>query len=147
MARRDEGAYPPAVCDRGATTPEGLFRENPKGGGSFARGRRWLDRHSPLRGCSGLAALAATKIPRRRNPRNFKTRSQSRGKPGVRHLFNVRTPDAECRMPNAECRMPNVECRMSKEGILSILFKDRAQRFHPSTFCGSLFNQNRPSKH
>ena len=33
--------------------------------------------HSPLRGCSGLAALAAAKIPRRRTPRNFKTGSQT----------------------------------------------------------------------
>ena len=30
---------------------------------------------------------------------------------------------------------------MSKEGILSIFIdlKDRAQRFHPSKFCGSIF--------
>ena len=38
---------------------------------------RWLDRHSPLRGCSGLAALAKAKIPRRRTPRNFQTRSEN----------------------------------------------------------------------
>ncbi len=31
--------------------------------------------YSPLRGCSGLAALATDKIPRRRTPRNFKTGS------------------------------------------------------------------------
>ena len=30
-----EGAYPPAVCDRGATKPGDFFRENPPGGGSF----------------------------------------------------------------------------------------------------------------
>jgi hypothetical protein len=31
--------------------------------------------------------------------------------------------------------------RISKEGFLSIFIdlKDRAQRFHPSKFCGSLF--------
>ena len=34
-----------------------------------------LGRHSPLWGCSDLAALAAAKIPRRRTPPNFKTRS------------------------------------------------------------------------
>ena len=73
------------VCDRGATKPDGLFRENPPGGGSFVCGLRWLGRHSPLRGCCGLAALAAAKIPRRRTPRNFQTGSQcilskSRGK-------------------------------------------------------------------
>src|SRR5882724_5929458 len=75
MARRDEGAYPPWVCDRGATKPDGLLPENPPGGGSFARGRRWLAPYSPLRGCSELAALATTKIPRRRPPANFKTGS------------------------------------------------------------------------
>ncbi len=77
MARRDERAYPPGVCDRGATKPDGPFRENPPGGGSFGCGPRWLGRYSPLWGCSSLAALAATKIPRRRTPRNFKTRSQA----------------------------------------------------------------------
>src|SRR5437879_2077554 len=75
MARRDEGAYPPAVCDRGATKLDGLFPENPPGGGSFARGRRWLVPYSPLRGCSELAALATAKIPRRRPSANFKTGS------------------------------------------------------------------------
>ena len=34
---------------------------------------RWIDRHSPPRGCSGLAALAAAIIPRHRIPRNFHT--------------------------------------------------------------------------
>src|SRR5258708_21211603 len=28
------------------------FRDNPSGGGSFADGRRWLGRHSPLRGAA-----------------------------------------------------------------------------------------------
>jgi hypothetical protein len=31
-------------------------------------------------------------------------------------------------------QISNNECRKSKEGILSILFEDRAQRFHPSIF-------------
>ena len=53
-ARR--GRIPAVVSDREATKPVGPFRQNPPGGGSFARGRRWLGRHSPLRGCSGLAA-------------------------------------------------------------------------------------------
>jgi hypothetical protein len=76
MARRDEGAYPPAVCNRGATKPVGPFRENPPGDGSFGLGLRWLGRYSPLRGCAGLAALAQAKIPRRRTPSNFQTGSK-----------------------------------------------------------------------
>ncbi len=75
MARRDEGAYPSWVFDRGATKPDGLLRENPTGGGSFVRGLRWLGPYSPLRGCSDLAALAAAKIPRRSTPRSFQTGS------------------------------------------------------------------------
>ena len=77
MARRNEGAYPPAVCDRGATKPSGPLLGNPPGGGSFVRSRRWLGRYSPLRGCADLAALAATKIPRRRTPRNFQSGSST----------------------------------------------------------------------
>jgi hypothetical protein len=46
------------------TMKAAVFFENPPGGGSFARGRRWLGRYSPLRGCSDLAALATAKIPR-----------------------------------------------------------------------------------
>ena len=49
--------------------------ENPPGGGSFARGLRWLGRYSPLRGCSDLAVLATAKIPRRSAVRNFQTGS------------------------------------------------------------------------
>src|SRR5260370_852267 len=75
MARRDEGEYPWWIFDLGATKPAGLFRENPPGGGSFVRGLRWLGRYSPLRGCSGLAALATVKIPRRSAPRSFQTGS------------------------------------------------------------------------
>ncbi len=77
MARRDEGAYPPEVCDRGATKPAGLFLENPSGDGSFGLGLCWLGRYSPLRGCTGLAALAQPKIPRRRTPSNFQTGSEA----------------------------------------------------------------------
>jgi hypothetical protein len=69
-ARR--GRIPAAVPDRGATKPAGLFLENPPGDGSFARGRRWLGSHSPLRGCSSLAALATAKIPRRRTHAIFR---------------------------------------------------------------------------
>jgi len=73
-ARR--GRIPAAVSNRGATKPAGLFPETPAGGGSFGRGQRWLNRHSPLRGCSGFAALATATIPRRRTPRNFQTGSR-----------------------------------------------------------------------
>jgi len=45
----------------------------PPSGGSFGRGRRWLGRHSPLRGCSDLAAWPTTKISHRSPPRNFQT--------------------------------------------------------------------------
>src|SRR5580765_4876080 len=81
LARRDERAYPAAVCKRGATQPDGLSRENPPGGGSFVWGLCWLSPYSPLRGCSGFAALAATKIPCRTTPRNF----QSGSKPPPSH--------------------------------------------------------------
>ena len=63
---RDEGEHPSWVFDRGATKPAGSLLENPSaaaealadkpGGGSFVCGPRWLGRHSPLRGCSSLAA-------------------------------------------------------------------------------------------
>jgi hypothetical protein len=52
--------------DRGATKPDGLLRENPPGGESFARGLRRLVPYSPLRGCSELASLSTAKILRRR---------------------------------------------------------------------------------
>jgi len=76
MARRDEGEYPSWIFDRGATKPDGLWRKNPPGGGSFARGRCWLGHYSPLRGCAGLAALAAAKIPRRSASRSFQAGSK-----------------------------------------------------------------------
>jgi hypothetical protein len=75
MARHNEGASPKWGCDRGATMPEGVWRENPSGGSAFGRNRRWLVTQSPLRGFSCLAASAAAKIPRRRIPCIFKARS------------------------------------------------------------------------
>src|SRR5215469_12175375 len=75
--RRDERAYPWWICERGATKPGGPLRENPPGGASFARGRRWLVAYSPLRGCSQLAALATAKIRCRRATFNFKADSQT----------------------------------------------------------------------
>src|SRR5260221_8882761 len=71
MARRDERAYPPAVCDRGATKPAGLFRENPPGGGAFVRDLRWLRPPTPLRGCAPPGPLAPAKNPARRSSRSF----------------------------------------------------------------------------
>jgi hypothetical protein len=77
MARRDERAYPWWICERGATKPDGLLRENPPGGASFAHGRRWLVAYSPLWGCSQLAALAMAKIRCRRPAFYFDTGSKS----------------------------------------------------------------------
>src|SRR6266478_6167986 len=82
MARRDEGgaarghhgATPKAFASR--AKPDGLFPENPPGGGSFVRGRRWLVPYSPLRALrAAKAALATAKIPRRSAPRSFQTGS------------------------------------------------------------------------
>ena len=70
-ARRDEGEYPSWVFDRRSNKDRRHFARKPLAGGSFAAGRRWLGRYSPLRGCSSLAALSTVKIPRRRTPRNF----------------------------------------------------------------------------
>jgi len=53
------------------------LRENPSGGASFARGRRWLVAYSPLRGCSQLAALATAKIRCRRPAFHFHTGSKT----------------------------------------------------------------------
>src|SRR5215469_17930509 len=77
MARRDERAYPWWICERGATKPGGLLRENPPGGASFVRGRRWLVAYPDLsgRGCSQLAVLATAKIRCRRPTFNFETGS------------------------------------------------------------------------
>jgi hypothetical protein len=62
------------------------MRENPSGGRSFGRSRRWLGTQSPLRGFSCLAASAAAKIPCRGTPRIFQTRSKlltdGQGEPG-----------------------------------------------------------------
>ncbi len=69
MPEREKGAYPRAVCDLGTPRPGGLLLENTPGGSALGYGQRWLSRHSPLRGCCGLADLAAAKIPRRTTPR------------------------------------------------------------------------------
>src|SRR6266849_6425352 len=69
-ARGHHGATPKAFASR--AKPDGLFRESPPGGGSFVRGRRWLGRHSPLRGAArGHCALAAAKTSRRRSSRSL----------------------------------------------------------------------------
>ena len=93
LARRDERADPSEVCERGTTKPESLFRENPLGGGSFDRGFRWLGPHSPLRGCSGLAASAPPKNPHRRTPPNFKTGSKGTRLP-LRHWLKAHFGDS-----------------------------------------------------
>src|SRR3989441_11173447 len=110
MARRDERAYPPAVCDRGATKPDGLLPENPPGGGSFVRGRRWLVPYSPLRGCAELAALATAKIPRRSAPRSFQTGSKGRdylwafARHWLAGLIWERRPHLDALLPSSYCR-------------------------------------------
>src|SRR5713226_7720034 len=77
---------PPAtgLTSRFKNSVGSCFRENPSGGGSFVRGRRWLVPYSPLRGCSELAALATAKIPRRSAPRSFQTGSYERIRAGFR---------------------------------------------------------------
>ena len=62
----------------GYSTEEQQTSDGPaaSGGGSFACGRRWLGRYSPLRGCADLAAWATAKIPRRSTPRSFQTGSE-----------------------------------------------------------------------
>jgi hypothetical protein len=67
----------PGICKRRATKPDGILHENPSGGASFARGRRWLVAHSPLRGCSQFAALATAKIRCRRPAFHFDIGSKS----------------------------------------------------------------------
>src|ERR1700733_4974991 len=58
------------------TLPPSLkLRRDQPGGGAFVLVRRWLGRPSPLWGCTGLAALAKAKIPRRSIPCNFQTGS------------------------------------------------------------------------
>src|SRR5712691_3674531 len=76
-ARSHHRATPKAFASRAKAG--GLFPENPPGGGSFVRGRRWLVPYSPLRGCAELAALATAKIPRRSAPRSFQTGSKRAG--------------------------------------------------------------------
>ncbi len=71
MARRDEVGYQQRAPTEEQRSQTAFSSETP-GGGSFVRGLRWLGRHSPLRGCSGLAALATAKIPRRRTHAIFR---------------------------------------------------------------------------
>src|SRR2546425_5425706 len=89
-ARGHHGATPKTFASR--AKPDGLFRENPPGGGSFVRGRRWLAPYSPLRGCAELAALATAKIPRRSAPRSFQTGSNCSAENRVR--WRVSLPSA-----------------------------------------------------
>ena len=75
--RREEGADPGwSVTDeqrrRRAVSPKTL-----RAAVLLDSGRRWLGPHSPLWGCSGLAAWAATRIPRRRSPPRFRSGSKS----------------------------------------------------------------------
>src|SRR5260370_17907808 len=72
-ARGHHGATPKAFASR--AKPDGLFPENPPGGGSFVRGRRWLVPYSPPRGGADPAALSTAKIPRPSAPRSFQSRS------------------------------------------------------------------------
>jgi len=74
MARRNEGASPQRAVTEEQRSQTAFCTETPRGGGSFGCGLRWLGRYSPLRGCSGFAALAAAKIPRRRNLSEFSNR-------------------------------------------------------------------------
>jgi predicted metal-dependent hydrolase len=113
MARRDEGEYP-LIFDRGVTKPGGLLRENPPGGGSFASGRRWLGHYSPLRGCSGLAALVRDKIPRRSTPRNFQTGSNR----GI-HGTAIAPRNSSARIQIAESRQALFTGRVPFEFILN----------------------------
>ena len=50
--------------------------DNPPGGGAFGCALRWLIPHSPLRGCSELAASLTAKIPSRRPSPIFQTDSK-----------------------------------------------------------------------
>src|SRR5262245_24410137 len=123
MARRDEGAYPLAVCDRGTTKPAGLFRENPPGDGSFARGLRWLDHYSPLRGCSGLAALAQAKILRRRIPSNFQTGSEKTKRVGraTNAMKWISLPTTCPAIPVLS--LPFVYCHRHRQALTSVNIK------------------------
>ena len=70
MARRDEGAYPLPTRrdDLEETKPDGPFRENPSGGGSFGCGLRWLGRltsqvlrfRRPQETCTSYKAVSPT---------------------------------------------------------------------------------------
>ena len=73
MARRDEGGYPQRSLTEEQRRQMALSAKTLRAARSFGVGRRWLDRPSPLRGCSGLAAWANPKIPHRRTPPHFQT--------------------------------------------------------------------------
>jgi len=73
MARRDEGGYPQRSLTEEQRSQMALPTKTLRAAQPFGVGRRWLDRHSPLRGCSALAAWANTKIPHRRTPPNCQT--------------------------------------------------------------------------
>jgi len=77
LARRDEGEYPLVGLRLRSNEAREPGTQNPPGGGPFDRGQRWLSRHSPLWGCSDLAALLTAKIPRRSTPPNFQTGSNT----------------------------------------------------------------------
>src|SRR2546423_8178121 len=98
LARREEGASPQRAVTDEQRSPDGLFLENPEGGGSFCRDLRWLGCRSPLRGCSSLTALVAAKIPRRRTAYNFKTRSLVSGK-----MLLQTSPKSFGRVANLPC--------------------------------------------
>ncbi len=76
MARRDEGGYPQRSLTEEQRRQVGFPTKTLRAARSFGAGGRWLDRPSPLRGCSGLAALANPKIQHCRTPPNFQTGSQ-----------------------------------------------------------------------
>jgi hypothetical protein len=74
MARRDEGEYPLWIFDRGVTKPDGLWRENPPGGGVFASRPRWLVPYSPLAGMLGTRRLACRQNPTPQHLAEFSNR-------------------------------------------------------------------------
>ena len=75
MARRDEGGYPQRSLTEEQRRQMALPAKTLGAVRSFGARQRWLDRPSPLRGCSGLAALANAKTPHRRTPPNSQTGS------------------------------------------------------------------------
>ncbi len=76
MARRDEGGHPQRSLTEEQRSQMALPVKTLRAARSFGARQRWLERPSPLRGCSGLAALVNAKIPHRRTPPNSQTGSQ-----------------------------------------------------------------------